>query len=275
MSNPEFQQNDDDIAVHTDPGTLWSDHDHLLVVDLDYGLGILADCMGGGSVGEVASQIATGAIHGCMEAGMRVFDWQAPGDPALRIRAMMLEAIARARVRIVKLTAHEPRLNGLPTSILIALFHTDQAIVAHVGGAHFYQMRDGRLKLLSRHETSPQGRNADMLLMEESNSPSCDEILARCRGLPHTAEIDLCTHLTVPGDLYLLCSEDVPQMLSAEEIEALLCAYGDHPETAYAALMARVNDHSEHDNSSVILIKLEPAPTQMQGFFGRIFSRHS
>jgi serine/threonine protein phosphatase PrpC len=285
MTNPIFQQSDDDTAVHTEPGWLWDDHDHVLVVELDYGLGILAECAGGGSAGEVASNIATSAIYSCIEQGMRNFDWQSSGDPgaghpgaghpALRIRVMILEAIARARARILQLTSHEPRLNGLPTSILIALFHSDQAIVAHVGGAHFYLMRDGRLRLLTRHDASPQQRNADMLLLQEQNSPSCEEILSRCRGLPLSAEINLRTHATLPGDLYLLCSEDVPQLLSAEEIEALLCAYGDHPETAYASLMARVNDHSEHDNSSVILIKLEPASTQMQGFFGRIFSRQA
>ena len=64
-------------------------------------------------------------------------------------------------------------------------------------------------------------------------------------------------------------------MLTAAEIAALLCAYGDHPETACAALIARANDCGGHDNSSVILVKLEPALTQTQSFFGRIFSRWS
>jgi len=273
MNHTLFDETDDELALRAEAEWLNPEDLHAQVIDLDYGLAILVDCSGGGSTGDVVSHIATGAIYACMQQGMRDFDWSAQGEDTARIRAMMLDAIGRARLRVAQLTSHGPRQECMATSMMIALFHTDQAIVAHVGGALLYRMRDGRLKQLSRNDASQKKRNADMLLSHEHGSFIGEQRRIPPRGESASVELEL--DLTQPGDLYLLCSAEVPHMLSAEEIEALLCAYYDHPETAYAALMARVNDHDAHHDSAIILVKLEPAATQMTGFFGRIFSRHT
>jgi serine/threonine protein phosphatase PrpC len=262
-----------EFAVKTDTGLMRSHNEDSVAISPDFGLAILADGMGGYSAGEVASGIATASIKESLEEGLQQFAWGTRGTSARLIPQMMVEAVERANTTILE-TAHlEPQYSGMGTTVITALFHHDKVVAAHVGDSRLYRMREGILVLMTRDHSRLQEKiDAGLIDLEQARLSPYRNLITRAVGVEHGLEVEVNEHQTKPGDLYLLCSDGLSDMLSTQDIREILNRLGTDLEAACDALIQRANDNGGRDNTSVILVKVQSSSGEADGLFERMLS---
>ena len=219
----------------------------------------VADGMGGARAGEVAARLAAAALE---EAGT-----QTRGEPG--VTAMIVEANRRIWERALA----DPATAGMGTTVTAALVDTDSGTVAigHVGDSRAYLLRDGALEQLTTdHSLVAELVSSGVLTPEEAERHPQRSAITRALGTEPTVEVEVLTIAGQPGDLFLLCSDGLPTMLSDGEVAAALEAAERDPATAGEALVVAANAQGGEDNITVVLFELaegkapavEPTPAE-------------
>lgn len=254
-----------ETASSSDPGLVRDENEDSYMVVGEDGCYIVSDGMGGGSDGEIASQIVVETISDAIENS-------ASDSPGSRKYAVQ-QAIHRANRTIRAYSqAHDYAQMGA-TLVLLLLdpWHPGRALLCHVGDSRIYRFRGGELRQLTHDHTvgaelalslQKKGGKQDVaLMMDHTNSPF-SHVLTRSIGvsdnvLPEWDEITI-----EPGDLLLLCSDGVTTMLKDEEIRRIF-AENVSTEEKRAALSDRVLATGARDNFTMILCQVAaslPAP---------------
>jgi protein phosphatase len=186
----------------------------------------------------------------------------------------MRGAICRANRQIIQAASIGQQFKGMGTTVVMGLFYRDRVIAAHVGDSRLYRFRQGELRLLTRdHSLFQEQLDAGLIKAGSKRLSSNQNFLTRAVGVGREIEIDARSHSTQEGDLFLFCSDGISDMLSNQQIGAILCEHGAIPDLACDALIANANAQGGMDNSSVILVKIESGPQEKKGFLGRVFTR--
>lgn len=247
-----------DIAGATDTGLRRRANQDAMGWDTELGLALVADGVGGGNAGEVASATAVRAIKSDLRAAVRSARG-GPGDPGSRPAqaAMVHELVRRANARVVGMAGRETRLEGMGTTLALVLLSEDFVTVAHVGDSRVYRMRGGSLERLTRdHFMLTELVECGALTADEAERSRHRNVLTRALGMAHSAEPDLSQHPTASGDLYLLCSDGLTTAATDEEIAGLLLEAGDDLQAAAQQAVALANRRGGLDNISVLLMRL-------------------
>ena len=205
----------------------------------------VADGMGGARAGEVAARLAAAALE---EAGT-----QTRGEQG--VTAMIVEANRRIWERALA----DPATAGMGTSVTAALVDTDSGTVAigHVGDSRAYLLRDGALEQLTTdHSLVAELVSSGVLTPEEAERHPQRSAITRALGTEPTVEVEVLTIAGQPGDLFLLCSDGLPTMLSDGKVAATLEAAERDPATAGEALVVAANAQGGEDNITVVLFEL-------------------
>jgi protein phosphatase len=239
------------VAV-SDRGMVRPGNEDRVAVQPPIGLAVLADGMGGHNAGEVASGMAVEVI---------VADTLSTIDPAASLapaeaRAVVARHIARANSEINAAGTASRERAGMGTTIVAALWHDASVTVGHVGDSRFYRLRGRELTQLTRDHTLVQERvDRGTLSLDAARSAASRNILTRALGTEPGVDIDLETHATARGDVYLLCSDGLTEMLEDAEIAEVLADFGATLRSAADELVRRANDNGGVDNVSVILVR--------------------
>ena len=214
---------------------------------LSAGLFAVADGMGGHSAGEIASDLAIRTIH--TECFNRLMA-QSPSPPL----SILADAFARAN-SIVLEAASSSELNGMGTTLTIALVIDDDMYVAHVGDSRCYIINNREmLQVTKDHSVVQQLVDSGTIKPEEAkNHPRKNEI-TRVIGYSKDILPDLQHVKLYAGDNILLCSDGLWGVLSAKEIAETVI---DSPnlDQACSDLTAQANLAGGPDNISVIIVK--------------------
>ena len=219
----------------------------------------VADGMGGARAGEVAARLAAATLE---EAGT-----QTRGEQG--VTAMIVEANRRIWERALA----DPATAGMGTTVTAALVDTDSGTVAigHVGDSRAYLLRDGTLEQLTTdHSLVAELVSSGVLTPEEAERHPQRSAITRALGTEPTVEVEVLTIVGQPGDLFLLCSDGLPTMLSDGNVAAALEAAERDPATAGEALVVAANARGGEDNITVVLFELvegeapavEPTPAE-------------
>lgn len=208
------------------------------------GIAVLADGMGAHSAGEIASQIAVSTTMSILgqTAGLSAHD-------------RLETAVHAAHAGILEKAATSTRYKGMGTTIVAVLLDGDTLTVAHVGDSRLYLFRKGKLSALT-HDHSLQQEFIDKGLysIEEAKEKVARNILTHALGLEQSLKVDINSFPVQNGDRYLLCSDGLHEMLSDDEISALLglSLKGD---AACEELIDQANAKGGKDNITVVLIE--------------------
>jgi len=214
------------------------------------GLAVLADGMGGHSAGEVASGIAVSTIPETFFASH--------GTVPQRLGAAFQAAHAaiRAHVRTAPETA------GMGSTCTALAFADGGVFLAHIGDSRAYLLRERVLQQISEdHSLVASLVRAGRLTPEEAaNSPDKNVILAAL-GISDQIKPQISgTRIAVqPGDVFVLCSDGLSDLVSPPDIESALCV-AQSPEEACARLVEAAKAAGGHDNISVGVFKVGGAP---------------
>lgn len=265
-----------EYASKTDIGRVRSQNEDAIALSPSHGFAVIADGMGGYSAGEVASDIATAVFKASMERGLDQLQ-----DPPLdiftkreeQIQQLMVESVKRANSAVLQAALNEPKYHGMGTTLVAALFHSNRITVAHVGDSRAYRFRQGELVQITRdHSLLQEQIDAGLIAPEWARFVPNKNLVTRAVGVDPEIEVEVQEHPTQAGDIYLLCSDGLSEMLSVQEIRDILLSFGDMLDHACEALVERANVNGGLDNTSAVLIKVQSGGPKKKGVLGRIRS---
>jgi protein phosphatase len=261
---------DIELAARTDTGQVRSHNEDFIAINPELGFVILADGMGGYSAGEVASSIATTVIQEMLEEQLPPLLKEGHSQRNKLLQQLVLDAVDRANGSILEAARNEPQFSGMGTTVVVGLFHRDKVIFAHVGDSRAYRFREGALEQITRdHSLLQEQIDAGLITPEAAQHSPNKNLITRAVGVDYEIEIEIHDHSVKPGDIYLLCSDGLSDMLTHDEIAAILGNPAATLDAACEALIAGANKHGGKDNISAILGKVRAVDTKTDKLFGR------
>lgn len=235
-----------EIVAQSDTGKVRRNNEDAFAFDSDAGVAVLADGMGGLEAGEVASRIAVETILAGLRDAKRLSD------------AIVVDVIAEANRAVLEKSIENGVEMGT-TVVTWLLTQQGQCLIGHVGDSRAYRVRAGILRRLTRDHSMVQQMIDEGIMNEaEAETSPNRNVITRALGLAGRVDVDVRSWVHSPGDLYLLCSDGLTDMVTEVEIQSILAdapADSTGLESAAAALVARANDAGGHDNVSVLLIR--------------------
>ena len=241
----------------TDTGRARSNNEDSVTIDERHALAVLADGMGGYNAGEIASGMVTQFIQ--TELGRWLEEVGAAAtDPEVR-RAMDI-CVDNANRAIFNAANANPQYAGMGTTLVVAVFRGTRVLIGHVGDSRAYRLRGGRLMQLTRdHSLLQEQIDAGLITPEQASFSANKNLVTRAVGVEDTVLLEIHQHEVHPGDVYLMCSDGLSDMLDDETLSQLLQGY-DELDAAGAALIAAANDAGGKDNIAVVLARAPGSP---------------
>ena len=255
-----------DVALASDPGCCRPNNEDCVQFfstqdDPQSALAIVADGMGGHNAGEIASREAVATIG---SRYLRRLSW----NPLQALSA----GFSDANTHVFALAGQHPEWSGMGTTATALLIVKGMASYAHVGDSRLYRLRGTTMEQLSSDHTLVAALARDGLIPPEvaGNHPDRN-IITRAIGTKSSVEVEVCkTEWSIQiGDVYLLCSDGLYDLVTDQDIESIL-RENQLPE-ACEALVTAAKDKGGYDNISVIvlairkkqLVSAEPPPTKI------------
>lgn len=234
----------------TDTGRMRENNEDSIRFDAPNGLCVLADGMGGYNAGEVASDMATALITS--ELG----GWLSQASTlalAREVRRAMEVCVENANSSIYESAETHPQYAGMGTTLVVAVFLNDQLILGHIGDSRCYRWRKGTLAQITHdHSLLQEQLDAGLITPEQAVGSANRNLVTRALGIESTAMLEVNEYLVEPGDLYLMCSDGLTDMVGDTDLAAILS--GDVALDILATrLIERANACGGRDNISVLL----------------------
>ena len=215
------------FAHATHRGLVREQNEDAIAIDEDSGLALVADGMGGYNAGEVASGLTAEFLIHHLVDDLDELHRRRPRPSGARLQRM-LHTLLRARIdgvneAIIDKASRAPELFGMGTTLALLLVQSDRVTTLHLGDSRIYRMRDHALSLLTRdHSLLQEQIDAGVLTPGEARDSVNRNFVTRALGVDAVAEPEIGEYDLAPGDLYLICSDGLPDMLDDEEIYDLL-----------------------------------------------------
>ncbi|MDO9065095.1 MAG: Stp1/IreP family PP2C-type Ser/Thr phosphatase [Sulfuricella sp.] len=245
-----------EIVSLTDTGKVRSHNEDNIATDNEAGFVILAVGMGGYNAGEVASDIAVTMLADGLKTALHA------GLPEQGLGLLVKSEIEKTNGAIYKTAQSQPQFLGMGTTLVCALFRDNRITVAHVGDSRLYRYRQketgqARFEQITRdHSLLQEQIDSGMISREDARLSSNKNLVTRALGVDPTVDVDVQEHEALPGDVYLLCSDGLNEMVGDEEIQLTLSVLGTNLELAAQQLVQMANDNGGRDNVSVILVRI-------------------
>lgn len=252
-----------------------SHNEDSIALEPEIGLAVLADGMGGYNAGEVASGIATALIANETKEAISRLDPHTVDRATGRMLAtrLMAEIISRANASIYQSANSQPQYAGMGTTLVAALFCDNRVTVSHIGDSRCYRLRDQQLEQITRdHSLLQEQIDSGLLTREAARRSQNKNLVTRALGIEPEVEPEIHTYEAQEGDIYLLCSDGLNDMVEDADIELTLTSLSANLPLAAEQLVQMANDAGGRDNISVILIKIRKAFPAEEGWVSRVLS---
>lgn len=255
-----------EFVTLTHAGRVRDNNEDALACDPPKGVAVLADGMGGYNAGEVASAMAVTFIktelsRWLMEAGGR--------STTPEIRKTMEVCVAHANLAIFNAANANPHFSGMGTTVVAGVFDPQRVVLSHVGDSRCYRLRDGQLSQLTRdHSLLQEQLDSGLLTQEQAKFAPHKNLVTRALGVEKGVAIDTQEHVPIAGDVYLMCSDGLSDMLDDDVLQQILVSSSDLNDQA-VQMVSAANDAGGRDNISVILIRAK-AKSSPSGLMSRV-----
>ena len=247
------------IAERTDTGQVRDHNEDCIGSNEDLGLMILADGMGGYNAGEVASGLAIQTIaelasDGANREARHTID---PVTGFMRQTIVLRDAIFRANKIIYQTAQSQKQCEGMGTTLVSCMFFDNKISIAHVGDSRAYRLRDGKFEQLTLdHSLLQELVDRGFYSQEEAQRSSNKNYVTRALGVEPRVDIELQEYDCKPGDIYLLCSDGLPDMVTDEDIHLTISGFNDSLDVVTEQLIKLANKNGGRDNISVMLARV-------------------
>jgi protein phosphatase len=227
------------------------------------GVCLLADGMGGRDFGEVASSLCVSTLNSHLH---KFFPKSLEGR-SIAGGAMTAEVVVQAFdgwIRDVNTIVYEfgsfdHRYREMGTTLALLYQQADFVVLAHVGDSRIYRIREGAAQQMTEDHSFVNAQvKVGLLTREQAERSSHRNIITRCIGTRAVVKPDVTVHPAVVGDVYLLCSDGLSDLVEPHEMAAVLAKQPDLRE-AVRALIDLANERGGIDNITVVLARIEPS----------------
>ncbi len=211
----------------------------------------VADGMGGAQAGEVASQLAASALEA--------------GDSDRLEGTKRIDALIQEANRLIYDRAStDPTASGMGTTMTVALVEGMTVAIGHVGDSRAYLVRGELMEQLTEdHSLVNELLKTGKLSEEEAQVHPQRSVITRAVGTDPDVDVDGFTIEAEEGDVFLICSDGLSDMVEDEEILELVHSNRDDLDKAVKALVAAANKGGGEDNITAIAFRIssEAAPS--------------
>jgi len=259
-----------ETASATDLGNVRQYNEDSIAIDADLGVVALADGMGGHRAGEVASAMAaeivlTGLRH-------RLPEFRSSTSQHSRLLAVE-ESINQANKAIWDAAQASATRQGMGTTLAMSVFCNGKVVLGHVGDSRIYRLRNGALRLLTRDDSLLRDQvDIGLITAAEVGDSHNRNLVTQALGVAATVPAHVREDDAVPGDLFLLCSDGLNDMVDDSDIELILNSLAANLPLAAQTLVQTAKDNGGYDNISVIVARVRK-PRAVGRWLARVFGR--
>jgi protein phosphatase len=144
------------------------------------------------------------------------------------------------------------------TTVVAVLARGDRFVLAHVGDSRIYRIRRDDISQISRDHSFVQEQvDSGMMSATEAHQSQYRHMITRALGLKESVDVDLTEQPACPGDVLLLCSDGLSDLLDDEDMLAAVRAHADNLDEACRALVDRANSKGGDDNITVLVVQAQ------------------
>ena len=255
-----------EFCTRTDPGLARENNEDSVTFDAIVRLGILADGMGGYNAGEIASGMATTFIKS--ELGRWLS--QAGRHANVReVRRAMEICVDNANRSIFNAANSNPQYSGMGTTLVLGVFQEARVVLGHIGDSRCYRLRGSEfVRITKDHSLLQEQMDAGLITPEQAATSSNKNLVTRALGVEDAVLLEVNEHRVDPGDIYLMCSDGLSDMVDDEGLAKILGGDASLEHKA-AQLIDAANANGGRDNISV-LVAMADAASKKRGLISRL-----
>jgi serine/threonine protein phosphatase PrpC len=200
----------------------------------------VADGMGGAQAGEVASKLAAAALEDTDSGSSKG-------------RERVVSLIQEANRRVYERANADPATSGMGTTMTVALVEGQMVTIGHVGDSRAYLVRAGHLEQLTEdHSLVNELLKSGKLSPLEAETHPQRSVITRAVGTDPDVDVDAFTVDAQEGDVFLLCSDGLTDMVGDKDILDVVERYPDDLDRMAKSLVSAANRGGGEDNITVI-----------------------
>jgi PPM family protein phosphatase len=258
-----------EFCIATDPGLARENNEDSVTIDEPTCLAVLADGMGGYNAGEVASGMATTFIKS--ELG-RWLSQAGRHANAREVRRAMEICVDNANRSIFNAANSNPQYSGMGTTLVLGVFQDGRAMLGHIGDSRCYRLRGSEFVQITKdHSLLQEQMDAGLITPEQAAVSSNKNLVTRALGVEDAVLLEVNEHKVQPGDIYLMCSDGLSDMVDDEGIGSILAENAPLEQKA-ARLIDAANANGGRDNISVLLVQAN-TESRKRGLISRLLGK--
>lgn len=257
------------FCARTDPGRARENNEDSLAYDELTAVAVLADGMGGYNAGEVASGMTTAFIKSELsrwltEAGV--------GVKAKDVRRAMEICVDNANRSVFNAANANAHYAGMGTTLVVGVFRDGKLVLGHIGDSRCYRLRGGVLTQITKdHSLLQEQIDAGLITLEQAATSTIKNLVTRALGVEDTVLLEVNDHPVEVGDIYLMCSDGLSDMVDDATIVKIVSPPGALDQKA-EQLVATANENGGRDNISVLMIEVHET-AERRGLLARWLGR--
>ncbi len=261
------------MAEISDTGKVREHNEDAIGSNPDIGLMVLADGMGGYNAGEVASGIAVQTITELAAEGAVREERNAVDSSTglMRQTIVLRDAVSRANKIIYQTAQSQTHCEGMGTTLVAAMFFDNRVSVAHVGDSRAYRLRGEKFEQLTLdHSLLQELVDRGFYSEEEAQRSTNRNYVTRALGVEPTVDVEVQEFDVERGDVFLLCSDGLPDMVEDEDIHLTISTFNASLDVVGQQLVQLSNEHGGRDNISVMLAEVIDSFAAKRGLMERV-----
>lgn len=257
------------FVAQTDPGRIRGNNEDAVAFDEATRLFVLADGMGGYNAGEVASGMATAFIKSELTRWLSEAGQQAGAG---QIRRAIEICVDNANRSIFNAAHTNPQYAGMGTTLVVGVFQGARLMLGHIGDSRCYRLRGPEFVQITKdHSLLQEHLDAGLLTPAQAATSPNKNLLTRALGVEDEVMLEFNEHAVQAGDLYLMCSDGLSDMLSDAAMAAIL-QNGASLEKIAAELISLANANGGRDNITVLLTQVAGS-AEKRGLIARLLGK--
>lgn len=258
-----------EICTQTDPGLARDNNEDAVAFDALTRLCILADGMGGYNAGEIASGMAAAFIKSEMGRWLSQAGRHANSK---EVRRAMEICVENANHSIFNAANSNPQYTGMGTTLVVGVFQDDRLMLGHIGDSRCYRLRGTEFQQITKdHSLLQEQIDAGLITPEQALTSLNKNLVTRALGVEDTVMLEVNEHRVEAGDVYVMCSDGLSDMVSDAAIAGTMSTSGSLEQKA-RQLIDAANEAGGRDNISVVLVQAKQASVK-RGLLSRMLGK--
>ncbi len=206
--------------------------------------------MGGANAGEEASKIAAKAVKEYIKNNFIKIERDKVG-----LESLVRKAIVEANKKVFGLSRDVAKYRGMGTTLIVVLIYRGRMYIGHVGDSRVYRIRQNVFRQITKdHSYVQELVKEGSITQEEARMHPQKNVLLKAIGVEEKISPDIITKGFVKGDIILICSDGLTNMLEDKYIYEIIMKNVFDITVACNKLIEAANDNGGLDNVSAIII---------------------